>query len=52
VPLPRWLAWWTVLALALVVFYVILTPIWMGLRAAAWLAEWRHRRRTDPSDSD
>jgi hypothetical protein len=33
------------MALALVVFYVLLVPIWMGLRAAAWLAELRARRR-------
>ena len=45
VPLRYWLLWWTILAAALVVFYVILTPIWIGLRALAWLAEWRARRR-------
>jgi hypothetical protein len=33
------------MALALVVFYVLLVPIWMGLRAAAWLAELKARRR-------
>jgi hypothetical protein len=27
------------------VFYVALTPIWIGLRALAWLAEFRARRR-------
>jgi hypothetical protein len=32
-----------ILLVADVVFYVLLTPIWMGLRAAAWLAEWRAR---------
>jgi hypothetical protein len=37
--------WWAVLVPALVVFYVLLTPIWMGLRAAAWVAEYRARRR-------
>jgi [pyruvate, water dikinase]-phosphate phosphotransferase / [pyruvate, water dikinase] kinase len=30
-----------------VVFYVLLTPVWMGLRAAAWLADFRARRRPD-----
>jgi hypothetical protein len=45
VPLRRWALWWAVLAPALVVFYVLLTPIWMGLRAAAWVAEYRARRR-------
>jgi hypothetical protein len=27
------------------VFYVLLTPIWIGLRAAAWAAELRSRAR-------
>jgi hypothetical protein len=26
-------------------FYVLLTPIWVGLRALAWAAEFRARRR-------
>jgi hypothetical protein len=29
----------TLLAAALVVFYVVLTPIWMGIRLVAWLSE-------------
>jgi hypothetical protein len=33
------------LAIADVLFYVVLTPIWMGLRGLAWLAEFRARRR-------
>ena len=41
----RWAAWWAVLAVALPVFYVLLTPIWVGLRWAAWIAEFRARRR-------
>ena len=45
VPLWRWALWWLALGAALVVFYVLLTPIWMGLRAAAWVAEFRARRR-------
>ena len=43
VPLWRWALWWTLLAAAIVVFYVLLTPIWLGLRAAAWVAELRAR---------
>jgi len=27
------------------VFYVLLTPIWLGLRGAAWAAELRSRAR-------
>jgi hypothetical protein len=28
---------------SVVIFYVLLTPIWLGLRAVAWLAEIRSR---------
>ena len=45
VPLWRWGVWWTCLGAALVVFYVLLTPIWIGLRVAAWAAEFSARRR-------
>lgn len=44
-PLRFWTLWAVVLAAAVVVFYVILTPIWIGLRVAAWTAEFRSRRR-------
>jgi hypothetical protein len=47
VPLWRWASWWLILAVAVVVFYVLLTPVWMGLRAAAWLADFRARRGPD-----
>jgi hypothetical protein len=26
-------------------FYVLLTPVWIGLRTLAWIAEYRPRRR-------
>jgi hypothetical protein len=45
VPVRYWVLWWVILAAADLVFYVLLTPIWMGLRAVAWLAEFRSRRR-------
>jgi hypothetical protein len=45
VPIWRWGVWWAVLGAALVVFYVLLTPVWIGLRVAAWLAELRARTR-------
>ena len=45
VPLWRWATWLMILVPALFVFYVALTPIWLGLRAAAYLAEWRAQRR-------
>lgn len=44
-PLRYWAIWWTALALSIVLFYVLLTPLWLGLRAAAWVAELRARRR-------
>ncbi len=40
----RWLAlWFFLMFLGDLVFYVLLTPIWLGLRAAAWVAELRSR---------
>ena len=45
VPLRYWALWWTLMMVAYVLFYVILTPFWMGLRAVAWLAELRSRAR-------
>jgi hypothetical protein len=45
IPLWRWGVWSGALAIALVLFYVLLTPIWFSLRALAWLAEFRQRRR-------
>jgi hypothetical protein len=45
VPLHRFAVWWALLLTADVVFYVLLTPIWLGLRGAAWIAELRARAR-------
>ena len=45
IPLWRWGVWWACLAAAVVVFYVLLTPLWLGLRVAAWAAELRARAR-------
>jgi len=45
VPLRYWVLWWSLMVVADFLFYVLLTPIWMGLRAVAWLAEYRQRRR-------
>jgi hypothetical protein len=33
----RWAAWLAVLAPALVVFYVLLTPVWVAIRVTRWL---------------
>jgi hypothetical protein len=45
IPLWRWAVWWVVLLFGDVLFYVLLTPIWIGLRTLAWVAEFRARRR-------
>ena len=45
VPIRYWILWGILLALADLVFYVLLTPLWLGLRALAWSADWRARRR-------
>jgi hypothetical protein len=45
VPWWRWAVWWSTLGVALVLFYVILTPLWLGLRGLAWVAELRARHR-------
>lgn len=44
VPLWSWATWIAILVPALFVFYVLLTPVWLGLRAAAWIADFRARR--------
>jgi hypothetical protein len=45
VPLWRWALWWTLLAIAGVLFYFVLAPFWLGLRGLAWIAELKARRR-------
>src|SRR5207244_7061075 len=45
VPLRYWVLWWALIVVADIVFYVLLTPIWIGLRVVAWAAEFRARRR-------
>ncbi len=48
-PFPRLAFWWFLLLLGDLVFYVLLTPIWLGLRAAARIADLRERRRKQQS---
>ena len=45
IPLWRWGVWWIGLMVGMFLFYVLLTLIWIGLRALAWVAEFRARRR-------
>ncbi len=43
VPLRYWVLWWSILAIAVPLFYVVLAPVWIGIRAVAWLADLRAR---------
>jgi hypothetical protein len=45
VPARYWAIWWTALGIAVVLFYVVLTPLWLGLRVAAWVSDRRSRIR-------
>jgi hypothetical protein len=51
IPIWRWVLWEVALVLGMLVFYVGLTPIWIGLRGAAWIAEFRSRRRRHRGNS-
>jgi hypothetical protein len=46
IPVLYWPLWMGTLAAALVVFYAILTPVWMLIRAVAWVSERPLFRRT------
>lgn len=46
----RWPIWWAVLLFADLLFYVLITPVWIGLRWLAWVAEFRARRRNSRLD--
>jgi hypothetical protein len=43
VPRRRWAVWWCLLAPALVLFYGVFTPIWLGVRIVRLLAHARSR---------
>jgi hypothetical protein len=42
IPFYYWPVWMVLLAAGLFVFYVVFTPIWMGIRLIAWLVERRN----------
>ncbi len=44
IPLPYWALYVVMLAAGLFIFYVLFTPVWMGIRLVAWLAEGRRFR--------
>jgi hypothetical protein len=48
VPRWRWALWWAILGVAGLLFYFLLAPLWLGLRALAWVAEFRARRAQNP----
>ncbi len=43
-----WLVWGALLATGIFVFYVLFTPVWIGVRLAAWVSE-RSSRSRPPS---
>ena len=45
-PLRYWAMWMWALGVAMIAFYVVLTPIWIGLRVLAWVAEFTSRGRS------
>ena len=45
ISLYRRILWGTALVVALFLFYVVFGVFWFGLRALAWTAEFRARRR-------
>jgi hypothetical protein len=44
VPVWRWALWWALLAPALVLFYVIFLPAWLGIRLARLFADMKSRQ--------
>jgi hypothetical protein len=41
IPWYCWPFWFVILAAGLFVFYVLLTPVWVGIRLVSWFAERR-----------
>ena len=38
IPFWRWILWWLLLFFGIVAFYILMTPLWLAVRAAAWVA--------------
>jgi hypothetical protein len=45
-----WPLWLVLLAIGLLVFYVVFTPAWIGIRLTAWLSEHVRRPRRNSRD--
>jgi hypothetical protein len=41
IPFYWWPLWMLLLAICIFVFYVVFTPVWIGIRLTAWLSERR-----------
>ena len=41
IPFYYWPVWMVLLTAGLFVFYVVFTPVWMGIRFISWLADRR-----------
>jgi hypothetical protein len=58
IPWYYWPFWFVVLAAGLFVFYVLLTPVWIGIRLVSWFAERRNhaaaedQAKAGPSSAD
>ena len=50
IPIWRWVLWQVTLLLGMLVFYVGLTPIWIGMRCVAWVAALTSGRRRGGND--
>jgi hypothetical protein len=45
IPVWRWVLWQVALLAGMLVFYVGLTPVWIGMRCVAWVASLRSDRQ-------
>jgi hypothetical protein len=44
IPFYYWPFWGLLLVIGLFAFYVVFTPVWMGIRLVAWIVEGRRFR--------
>jgi hypothetical protein len=49
IPWYYWPVWFVILAAGLFVFYVLLTPVWVGIRLVSWFAERRNHAAAEPA---
>lgn len=52
IPWYYWPLWFAILAGGLFVFYVVLTPVWIGIRLVSWFAERRSGAADTPSSQE